>query len=156
MWRAALILIVLTACGGDEADVEACEPESACSCTDGVERDTACVCVGGATCSISGDSIEFSCDGNADCNLECGTDCLITCPGTTSCTIDVGDGGIVTCPGTASCDVVCRGDCEVDVGGNADAIVRCEDEANGAVCTLSGCSATSCGDGLYACGIACP
>src|SRR5687767_7674887 len=62
MVRLALILILLAACG-DEADVEACEPESACSCTDGTERDTACVCAGGATCTISGDNIEFSCDG---------------------------------------------------------------------------------------------
>src|SRR5215210_6063006 len=108
MVRTLMILILLGACG-DEADVEACEPESACSCTDGTERDTACVCAGGATCTISGDSIEFTCDGNADCNLVCGSDCLITCPGTTTCTVDVGDGGVVSCPGTSTCDVLCRG-----------------------------------------------
>ena len=155
--RAALIpiLILLAACGGD-AEVEACEPASACSCMDGAERDTACVCAGGATCTIEGDSIEFSCDGNADCKLGCGADCLITCPGTTTCTVDVGDNAVVTCPGTASCEVFCRADCDVDVAGNADAIVRCEDEANGATCRITGCSPTSCGNGLYACGTACP
>jgi hypothetical protein len=151
-----LLLVLVMSCGGDEAEVESCEPENACSCTDGVDRETACVCAGGASCSISGDNIEFSCDGNADCNLACGDDCLITCPGTTTCTVDVGDNAVISCPGTASCDVLCQGDCEVDVGGNADAIVTCVDEANGAICEITGCSATSCGDGVYACGVGCP
>jgi hypothetical protein len=148
--------LAAAACGGDDAEVEFCEPEGACECTDGVERETACVCVGGSTCSVDGDDIEFSCDGNADCSLVCGTNCLITCPGTTQCTVDVGDGAVVDCPGTASCDVLCRGDCEVAVAGAADAIVTCEAEADGAVCDFTGCSPTDCGDGVYACRTACP
>jgi hypothetical protein len=156
MKTTAAVLILLFAACGDEADVESCEPANACSCDDGVERDIACVCAGGAECSISGDNIEFSCDGNADCNLACGADCLITCPGTTTCTVEVGDDAVVSCPGTASCDVLCQANCSVEVGGNADALVRCADEADGAICELTGCSPVSCGDGVYACGIACP
>jgi hypothetical protein len=153
--RAALILILVAGCGND-GKVEACEPTNACSCTDGTQRDTACTCSGGATCSISGDSIEFTCDGNAACNLDCGTNCLITCPGTTTCTVEVGDDAVVTCPGTALCDVLCHGDCTINKAGNADAIMRCEHEADGSVCMISGCTPTSCGNGVYACGAACP
>jgi hypothetical protein len=154
--RALLLSFVVAACGGSGAEVEFCEPTEACDCVEGVERDTACVCVGGSTCSILGDSIEFSCDGNADCSLVCGTNCLISCPGTTTCTVDVGDDAIVSCPGTASCDILCRGDCAVDVAGTASAVVRCEAEADGAVCSLTSCSPTSCGGGVYACRTSCP
>jgi len=146
----------VAACGNNNAQIQQCTPTNACTCTAGTQRDTACTCSGGASCAISGDSIEFQCDGNADCNLTCGTDCLITCPGTTSCTVDVDDNAVVECPGTASCDVTCRGNCTVDISGNADAIVRCLDQANGAVCTVNGCSTTDCGNGVSACRTTCP
>jgi hypothetical protein len=155
MMKAALFLIAIAACGGDH-DVKACDPSSACTCMDGVDRDTACVCAGGSTCTVDGDSIEFTCDGNAGCNLVCGNDCLITCPGTTMCTVELGDKGVVTCPGTAQCDVLCHADCSVSVAGTADAIVRCENEATGATCTITGCTPTDCGNGVHACGTACP
>ena len=153
--RIAVLVFLLAACGGD-GEVETCEPENACTCTDGVARDTACVCNGGSTCTITGDSIEFSCGGNAACGLVCGTDCLITCPGTTTCTVDVGDDAEITCPGTASCDVLCRADCTVDVAGNADALVHCDAEDTGSTCTVTGCSPMSCGNGVYACSTGCP
>ena len=148
---------LVAGCGDDsDAEIQMCLPENACSCTDGVERDTSCTCVGGASCSVEGDSIEFQCEGNATCNLSCGTDCLVTCPGTTSCTVEVGDGAVIVCPGTASCDVTCNGDCLVEMSGNADSIVRCVNEADGAVCQVTGCSATDCGNNVDACNTACP
>jgi hypothetical protein len=125
-------------CGDDHGDAEVheCSPEGACSCSEGTERDTACVCTGGSSCSVDGDNIEFACEGNADCSLSCGDDCLITCPGTTTCTVDVGEGAVIECPGTASCDVTCHGDCTVHVAGAATATVDCVNEADGAVCTV--------------------
>jgi hypothetical protein len=154
--KVALLLILAAACDDGDAELELCEPEDACFCDEGVEREIACVCEGGSTCSISGDSIEFSCDGNAACSLECGTNCLVTCPGTTTCTVSVGDEAVVSCPGTASCDVLCLGDCAVDVAGAASAVVRCETEVDGADCSMSGCEPMSCGDGIYACRTGCP
>jgi len=151
-----LILILVMAACGDDAEVKTCMPENACTCMDGIDRDTACVCAGGATCTVEGDNIEFSCDGNAACNLTCGANCLITCPGTTTCTVEVDDDAVVTCPGTASCDVLCHGDCQVNVAGNADAIVRCEKEASGAMCTVMCGGAMNCGNGVYTCSKACP
>jgi len=141
---------------GDDATIERCEPASACSCTAGTDRETRCTCAGGSSCSVAGGGIEFDCQGNAACELTCGDDCLITCPGTTSCGVVAGDGSVVRCPGTASCDVTCEGDCDVTIEGAADAVVRCEAEDIGAVCELSGCSFDDCGDGVYACGTACP
>lgn len=153
LWTSSLSLF-LACSDSDDAEVTACEPENACQCTDGTERDTACVCVGGSTCSIEGNSIEFSCQGNAACGLSCGTDCLITCPGTTMCTVATGDDAVVECPGTASCDVTCHGDCTVNVAGAAKAVLRCTEE--NASCELAGCSATDCGNGIWACKTACP
>jgi hypothetical protein len=156
MAMASSVAVALS-CGGNSTKVETCEPEGACSCTEGMQRDTACVCVGGSSCSISGDSIEFSCDGNANCSLSCGDDCLITCPGTTTCTVDSGDDAVVICPGTATCDVTCRADCTVDVAGNASVIVRCLGADLGATCTMTGCSSpTDCGDGISTCRQSCP
>ncbi len=141
MMRVGITLVALgflaaVGCGGS-AEVRTCDPESACTCTDGVERATACTCAGGSSCTIDGDDIEFQCEGNAACGLTCGADCLITCPGTTSCTVTVGDRGEVTCPGTATCDITCLGDCTVDVAGAATANVDCVHEADGAVCMVN-------------------
>ncbi|MFW6023353.1 MAG: hypothetical protein ACOC9O_01290, partial [Myxococcota bacterium] len=86
----------LAGCGNDDgAEVKECMPEDACTCTEGTERETQCSCTGGSTCTVDGDNIEFACDGNAACGLNCGDDCLITCPGTTSCTVSTGDEGVV-------------------------------------------------------------
>ncbi len=133
---AALIAFIATGCGRGDAEVQACEPEGACYCTDGTERETLCVCEGGSDCSVDGDDIEFECEGNAACGLSCGEYCLVTCPGTTSCTADVGHGAVVECPGTATCDIACYGDCEVFVDGAASAEVDCVNEAEGAVCEI--------------------
>jgi hypothetical protein len=127
-------------CGSDhdDAEVRECLPEGACFCTEGVERETACVCEGGSSCSIDGDNIEFECDGNAACGLTCGVNCLVTCPGTTTCTVEVGDDAIISCPGTATCNITCLEDCTVEVAGAANATVDCVKEAEGAVCTVNG------------------
>lgn len=150
---------VATACGGGGgggggAAVYECEPADACSCGPGNERPTACTCSGGSTCEIDGDGIEFHCQGNANCGLACGTNCLVTCPGTTSCSVEVGNDGHVSCPGTATCQVACRGDCTVAMTGNARSTVRCESED--ANCEITGCDATDCGDGVFACRMDCP
>jgi len=148
--------VLLAHCGGSDATVEQCEPAGACMCTDGTERDIRCTCTGGSTCTVSGGGIEFDCEGNAACELNCGDDCLIVCPGTTSCGVTVGDQGAVRCPGTASCDVTCAENCAVEVAGAADVVVRCEAEASGAACEIVGCSPEDCGAGVYACGTECP
>ena len=131
----AASFVLLVACG-DSAEVRECTPEGACTCVDGTERDIACSCVGGSSCVIEGDDIEFQCEGNASCGMTCGDNCLVTCPGTTSCTVTVGEGGVVSCPGTASCDITCLGDCTVTVAGAASATVDCVNEAEGAICTV--------------------
>lgn len=139
-------------CGG-QAAIEECDPPGACSCEPGKERETSCSCHGGSTCSIQGDGIEFSCDGNASCDMECGADCLIRCPGTSSCEVTTGAGSIVRCPGTASCDVTCVGDCKVEVSGAADVRLTCAEDAE---CVMEGCKATECGDGVSVCRTDCP
>ena len=149
--------VLLAHCGEENGGtIEQCEPEGACSCSDGTERDTRCTCVGGSTCSVSGGGIEFYCDGTDACELSCGDDCLIVCPGTTSCGVTAGDEAEVRCPGTASCDITCEGDCAVDVQGAADAVVRCEAESSGATCQITSCSPEDCRDGVYACRTMCP
>lgn len=150
------VSVAVAACSDDEGDaeVEYCEPEGACSCMEGVERETACTCNGGSTCEIEGNSIEFQCQGNAGCGMSCGDDCLITCPGTTSCDIDVGNRAEINCPGTASCNVSCRGSCSLQMAGAARALLTCEDPD--ADCTMDGCRAEDCGDGVFACGMDCP
>jgi hypothetical protein len=142
--------------GGGGAHVAECSPANACSCGPGVDRPTACTCGGGSTCEIDGDAIEFQCQGNAACGMNCGTDCLITCPGTTSCTVDVGDRGEISCPGTATCEIRCRANCTVEMTGTARSTVYCDGAADGATCEINGCNATDCGDGIYACRMACP
>ncbi len=137
LFLSALAVFVTAACGGG-GEVRECEPEGACFCTEGTERETLCVCEGGSDCSIDGDNIEFECDGNAACGLACGEDCLVTCPGTTSCTVEVGDGAVVSCPGTSTCHVTCFGDCEINVDGAASAEVDCVHEDQGAVCEING------------------
>lgn len=146
-------------CGDDDgtgAAVVECMPEGACMCGPGNERPIACSCAGGSSCVLDGNEIEFQCQGNAGCGMSCGTDCLVTCPGTTQCTVEVGDRGIVSCPGTATCDIVCHGDCTVQMAGAARSTIRCEHEADGAECVIEGCQPTDCGDGVWACGTACP
>jgi hypothetical protein len=151
------LAFALASCNCDGgATVRECAPESACMCTEGTMRATSCACAGGSTCTIDGDDIEFACDGNAACGLNCGTNCLITCPGTTSCTVSTGDEGDVTCPGTASCDITCLADCRISIAGNATAVVRCEGESSGASCDVTGCTLTDCGGGIYACRTSCP
>lgn len=133
----ALTFVLLAVGCASDADVRDCEPEGACYCSEGEERETLCTCEGGSTCSIDGDNIEFECGGNAACGLTCGEDCLITCPGTTSCTVEVGDGAEVICPGTATCDITCFGDCVVEVDGAASAQVDCVNEDDGAICEVN-------------------
>lgn len=148
---------LLVHCGDESnATIEQCEPEGACSCSPGTERPVRCSCVGGSACTVSGGGIEFSCDGNADCDLTCGENCLVECPGTTSCMVTAGNATEVRCPGTASCDITCEASCAVEIRGAADGVVRCEAESSGAVCAITGCTPEECGDGVYACGTACP
>lgn len=158
---AAITLLALGAPGCDDdgngnVQVHECTPEGACTCTEGTQRETACSCEGGSSCVVTGDNIEFACDGNAACGLDCGTNCLVTCPGTTSCTVAVGDDAVVVCPGTATCDITCRADCTVDMSGTSRAVVHCAGEADGATCTFTGCAVTDCGDHVYACRTDCP
>jgi hypothetical protein len=152
-------LACAAACDDDPSEggqVQECRPEGACTCEAGVERATRCTCEGGSSCTVLGNDIEFACEGNAACGLDCGTDCLVSCPGTTSCTVVVGDDAVVVCPGTATCDVTCRADCAVEMSGASRAVVRCEAEAGGAVCTLTSCAIEDCGGGVYACRTSCP
>lgn len=150
----------LVACSGNdelgsgEAEIEECEPADACSCEAGVERETRCTCVGGSTCEIAGDSIEFQCEGNADCGMTCGDDCLLTCPGTTRCDVVTGSEAVIECPGTASCYVTCSGSCELNIAGAARGLLTCEDAE--ADCSFNGCEPTDCGEGVFACRVDCP
>jgi hypothetical protein len=154
----AVLGLAVAGCGrGNDATIHTCEPENACSCTDtSASRDVLCTCVGGSSCSIDGDNIEFACDGNASCSYTCGENCLFNCVGTTGCEVHSGDGGHILCTGTTTCDVHCYGDCTVDSPGTSSSIVRCLAEADGAVCTITSCTATDCGDGVYACRTPCP
>lgn len=140
--------------GSRAVDIEECEPANACSCEAGMERDTSCTCSGGSTCEIAGNSIEFQCQGNADCGMSCGDDCLLTCPGTTRCDVHTGERAIIECPGTASCYVTCSGSCELNMAGAARGLLTCE--GAGTECAFSGCTPTDCGDGVFACGLECP
>ena len=151
----AWALLLLGGCS-DSTSIEQCEPASACMCTQGTERETRCTCSGGSTCTVSGGGIELDCQGNADCALNCGEDCLTVCPGTTSCSVITGDQSEVRCQGTASCDVTCESNCSVEVTGAADAVVECAEESAGAVCALTGCDFEDCGGSVYACRTACP
>jgi hypothetical protein len=150
------VAMFFVACSsGTSVEFFDCTPEGSCVCSEGVERELSCSCLGGSNCAIAADDIEFSCDGNAACGLDCGTNCLITCPGTTSCAVIAGDEAVISCPGTAFCDVTCRGSCLVTFAGNASGLVFCADDL--AECVVEGCAgATDCGDGVSACRTDCP
>jgi hypothetical protein len=140
-------------CDDDDDDgVAVLECSGTCSCNDDTRT---CSCAGGTECTLAGEgNVTFTCDGNASCDLVCGDDCNIVCPGTTGCTAESGAGAEFECQGNASCDFTCQADCVVDCQGAAQCLVRCEDEAT---CNLDACrGATPCGDGVFACGRACP
>ena len=86
--------------------------------------------------------------------MTCGNDCLITCPGTTTCDVEVGANAQIECPGTATCNVVCHESCTLNVVGAASATLTCLDPE--ADCSMTGCAAVDCGDGVSACRAGCP
>jgi hypothetical protein len=146
----------LAACGDDDddeiGDVAVLECTGTCTC----DSDTrSCSCAGGTECVIEGEgNVTFTCDGNASCGLGCGENCDIICPGTTGCVAESGSGATFECQGTASCEFTCEADCSVSCGGAASCLVRCADADT---CDLSECrGSTDCGDGVFACGRACP
>lgn len=102
-------------CGG-QAAIEECDPPGACSCEPGKERETSCSCHGGSTCSIQGDGVEFSCDGNADCDMECGADCLIEVSGAADVRLTCAEDAECVMEGCKATECgdgvsVCRTDC---------------------------------------------
>lgn len=116
-------------CGSDDVDVLECD--GACHC-DPDER--VCSCEGGTECTLEGaEDVTFECDGNASCDLTCGTGCHVVCPGTTGCTTTLADDASAECQGTATCDFYCEGDCDIECGGNTDCTVECADD-----CELEG------------------
>jgi hypothetical protein len=141
-------------CGDDDDDddVAVLECSGMCSCN---EDTRTCSCAGGTECTLAGEgNVTFTCDGNASCDLLCGDDCNIVCPGTTGCAAESGAGAEFECQGTALCEFTCQADCVVNCTGAAQCLVTCEDEAS---CNLDNCRAsTPCGDGVFACGRACP
>jgi hypothetical protein len=151
--RSGFVLLLaapaFTACG-DDAEVIECD--GTCSCD--AETRT-CSCAGGTECTLEGESdVTFTCDGNASCGLSCGDGCNIICPGTTGCTAEAGAGARFECQGNAECEFTCLADCAVHCSGASQCLVTCADEAS---CNLSDCrGSTDCGDGLFACGRACP
>jgi hypothetical protein len=142
------------ACGDDDDDpqVKVLECSGTCSC-DAQAR--TCSCSGGTECVLAGEgNVTFSCDGNASCGLSCTNDCNIVCPGTTGCVADSGARARFECQGNASCEFTCKADCSVQCAGAAQCLVTCADPDT---CDLSNCRAsTDCGDGVFACGRACP
>jgi hypothetical protein len=105
----------------------------------------------------------LECDGTCSCNedtrpcscgLSCGSDCDIICPGTTGCTAEAGASASFECQGNASCEFTCLADCSVLCQGAAQCLVTCDDTEP---CDLENCSgSTDCGNGVFACGRACP
>jgi hypothetical protein len=141
-------------CGDDEdeGNVRVLECSGTCSCNDETRT---CSCSGGTECELSGEgNVTFTCDGNAACDLHCDEDCNIVCPGTTGCTAESGPGASFECQGNASCEFTCQADCTVLCAGAAQCLVTCTDEDT---CNLDDCrDATPCGEGVFACGRACP
>ena len=154
--KTILILgILLGACGDDDqaAEILSCTPETACTCDNSIDT---CTCAGGSTCDVAGadHGVTLKCEGNAACNLSCGTQCHVECPGTTGCTATVDDESTLLCTGTGECDFACTADCTAECQGTSRCVVRCTE---GATCDVTCPSPTSCPDGLTtACGRACP
>jgi hypothetical protein len=147
------LAMAAVACGDDdEGDVAILECDGNCSCND-VTR--TCSCSGGTECTIEGEgNLRFTCDGNASCDLNCGNDCEIVCPGTTGCTAEAGEGASFECQGNAICEFTCRANCSVRCAGAAQCLVTCDDTEP---CNLDECQgSTDCGNGVFACGRACP
>jgi hypothetical protein len=148
-----LLASSFASCDDDDGnDVTVLECTGTCTCD---EEARICSCAGGTSCVLEGEGdVTFTCDGNASCGLACGDDCDIICPGTTGCTAEAGARARFECQGSASCEFTCRADCVVSCGGASQCLVTCDDVET---CDLSQCrDATDCGDGVFACGRACP
>lgn len=148
------VLSVLAGCGDDDdrGNVAVLECSGTCSCDPNTRT---CSCSGGTSCALAGEgNVTFSCDGNASCGLSCGDDCNIICPGTTGCTAESGARARFECQGSALCEFTCHADCSVYCGGSTQCLVTCDDVN---ACDLSQCrNSTDCGNGIFACGRACP
>jgi hypothetical protein len=151
-----MLLFALTplACGDDDEDGGAriLECDGNCTCN---EDTRTCSCSGGTSCALEGEgNVTFTCDGNAACDLSCGSNCDIICPGTTGCTAEAGASASFECQGNAMCEFTCLADCSVLCQGAAQCLVTCDDTEP---CDLDNCSnSTDCGNGVFACGRACP
>jgi hypothetical protein len=101
-----------------------------------------------------GNDVTFECEGNATCDLTCGTNCHVICPGTAGCIAAMGDDSTGVCNGTGSCDYTCDGDCSVDCPGTSACTLDCPVEAT---CEITSCpQVEDCGDGLLVCRTSCP
>lgn len=148
-----LFLFVLPGCKKSNDQVAVLECTGTCTCD---QETRTCTCSGGTDCALAGEesSVTFECDGNATCDLTCGTDCHVVCPGTAGCTATMGDGSTAVCNGTGDCHYTCVGDCSVDCPGASSCTLTCP---MGATCEITSCpQMVDCGDGVLACRNACP
>lgn len=176
IWLAGALLILSTqvvpvGCGGDGEVVcggESCEctNRNSCDldCVDIVACQPSCTSVGDecrATCTA--EDCEFRCHGADTCAGHCGDNCYTACSSAdvcrvetganseynctnaVSCAADLGDGSTAICTSVGTCSAQCVGTCTV--------ICLLTDTCS--VTCLEG-ERTSCGDGLYTCGIDCP
>lgn len=136
----------------EHADVLECE--GSCECD---SETRTCSCLGGSECIVEGeDDITLICEGNARCELECGTACHVECPGTAGCVAAMGDDSTAVCNGTGDCEYYCDGDCVVDCPGSSSCFVTCPE---GSICEFTSCpemQIQECEGGGLACRRDCP
>jgi hypothetical protein len=148
-------------CGVACTDQASCEVE----CTKGKNCAVACSeeancmvdCTGGDECAVecaSGSSCDVDCYGGEDCEILCktGSECNIRCGGSNeSC-------HRVDCKAGSTCTVECKDSSDCDFTHcrqGAACLLTCTDEED---CEFEYCAdgAVNCGNGVLACGRACP
>jgi hypothetical protein len=148
-------------CGVQCADQASCEVE----CTDGKKCDVACR--EGANCMVDctdGDDCKVECASDASCEVDCygGEDCEIQCKSGSACNVACGGNhgscDSVDCKAGSSCAIECKNSNDCDFTycrAGASCLLTC---TNAGDCEFEYCAggAVSCGNGVIACGRACP
>ncbi|HWN68659.1 MAG TPA: hypothetical protein VNM90_13570 [Haliangium sp.] len=135
-------------------------------CYDG--HDCTVACSNGSSCDVEcqdGNDCDVDCSGGASCEVDCyrSKDCDVECSEGATCHVQCGGGGMRSCDGIecragSTCTLECRSPwgCEIArCEQGASCLLKCR---NGNRCKFDYCAggATSCGNGVVACGRPCP
>jgi hypothetical protein len=143
----ALVATIAAACSSSDPCSESlcvCEAEEDCA-IDCDDVDCGIACADVSNCDVScGDVCDYECVDASNCSLLCDDACTATCDAVSNCEIDCG----------ADCDVACIdvSDCRVTM---VSGLVSCTNVSDCDIaCAIPGGTepATSCGEGLFACG----